>query len=369
MTRTRSKAYTNSKTPKTNKSIASADSTPVASPASKKTKNAKKTKVIAPRADPKADLGYVSKTQSEKALSELKKYLEREAESKKSDKSSLFDEDEDDSSRDLFVQFETKKYYSEKPEFKPKLIALTKPILNDSELRTCLFLRDHFIASEEELEKVEEAKIPTLKKILTLTQLKTIYKSFEKRRELYSEYDLFLVDDALLSSMPAVLGKTFYNNDLNKFPFNIRVASTKSPKELSLVTVQNQLNKVLASTAFLPPVGTSITVKIGSITKSFSDESLLANLQDVLKQFKEDQLITVGLKTAASPVLPLYYTAKIFGENDVLETAPVEQKPDEEDAYTKALLELADAETVTKVLGAELKKSKTKKVSKGISKP
>lgn len=319
------------------------------------------------------EYGYVSKSQASKALSELRKYLERESKTEATGKSNLFDGEDMDTSRDLFVEFETKKYYSEKPEFKPRLIELSKPFYRENEeLKTCLFLRDHFITSEDQLEKVEEADIPTLDKILTLTQLKTIYQTFEKRRELYNEYDLFIVDDALLSSMPQVLGKTFYQNKIDKFPVNVRVSSTKTPKELSLVTLNNQVNKVLSSTAFLPPVGTSITVKIGSLNSQFSEPELLANLHAVLNTFDLDLLLTVGLKTLNSPVLPLFYTDKIYSDTDVLESAPEKtvEDEDEEDAYTKALLELGDEKTVAKVLGDELRKNKKKtKKSKGVNKP
>lgn len=363
------------KSPKAATSARKTRSKTAAAPAEQKTSNSPKkaTKKAAPKAQKPAsskEYGYVSKAQASKALSELKKFIERDSESKLDGKSELFDVDALDEDRDVFVEFQTKKYYSEKPEFKPKLIELTKPFYRENEeLKTCLFLRDHFITSEEKLEEVENADIPTLSKILTLTQLKTIYQTFEKRRELFDEYDLFLVDDALLSSMPQVLGKTFYKNRVShKFPVNVRVASTKSPKELSLVTLNNQVNKVLSSTAFLPPVGTSISVKIGNI--SFLESELLGNLHNVLEKFDEDLLVSAAVKTTNSPLLPLYYTDKIYSDADVLENAPKEvEQIETEDAFETALLELGDETSVAKALGAELRKKKKGKKSNGVSKP
>lgn len=362
----KTKTSASPKTPSKVKKSTSQGDTPVASPASKKLKKAK-----APAPSQAKEFGYVSKSQAQKAVSELQKYLARQKEQSE-EKSQLFD-DEDEPERDLYVDVQTKKYISQKPEFKPRLIELAKPYLREQEeLKTCLFLRDHFISNAEQLEEVENADIPTLKKILTLTQLKTIYHTFEKRRELYSEYDLFLVDEAILSSMPNVLGKTFYMNEKAKFPINIRVASTKNQNQLSLVTLNNQLNKVLSSTAYLPPVGNSVLIKIGSFNKLFSETDLLENLHNVLKTFDESLLLTIGIKTTESPVVPLYYTDKIYSDSDVLENAPEEDGEEEEeteDFYTKALLELADEETVNKALGAELrKKKKSKKITKGISK-
>lgn len=365
----KTKASASPKTPSKAKKSLSQGNTPVASPVSKKGK-----KPQAPAASQKEkEYGYVSKLQAQKALSELQKYLKRQSESSE-EKNQLFDEEED-SFKDLFVEIDTKKYISPKPEFKPRLIELAKPFLRENEeLKSCLFLRDNFITSEEQLEQLEQADIPSLKKVLTLTELKTVYRTFEKRRELYSEYDLFLVDDALLSSMPNVLGKTFYMNEKTKFPVNIRVASTKKQNELSLTTLSNQVNKVLSSVAYLPPVGNSVSIKIGSLNDLYTHADLLDNLHNVLKTFPESLLLTVGIKTEKSPVLPLFYTDKIFSESDVLENAPEAADEEEtEDVYTKALLELADEETVTKALGTELRKKNNKKVNKkstkGVSKP
>lgn len=362
--KTRSQATAKTATkPAATKAKKAVSASPAASPAkAKKSKSATK------------EYGYVSTSQASKAIGELQKYLDRQAEAESTGKSNLFDGEDNDETRDLFVEFQTKKYISEKPEFKPRLIELSKPFHRENEeLKTCLFIRDHFITSTEELEKVEQADIPTLAKILTLTQLKTIYQTFEKRRQLYDEYDLFVVDDALLSSMPQVLGKTFYQNKVHKFPVPVRVASTKSPKELSLVTLNNQVNKVLSSAAYLPRVGTSVTVKIGGLSSNFSEPELLENLLTVLKAFDEDKLVTVGLKTLNSPVLPLFYTDKIYADSDVLENVPAaedDEEVEEEDAFTKGLLELGDEESVAKALGQELRKvKKTSKKSKGVSKP
>lgn len=362
----KSKASASPKTPSKTKKSPPQGNTPVPSPASKK---GKKTRAPAPASTEK-EYGYVSKSQAQKAVSELQKFLERQSEPSDA-KNQLFADDEE-SFKDLYVEIESKKYISDKPDFKARLIELTKPFLRENEeLKTCLFLRDNFITSDEKLEQVEQADIPTLKKILTLTQLKTVYRTFEKRRELYNEYDLFLVDDALLSSMPNVLGKIFYMGKKTKFPVNIRVASTKNQSELSLVTLSNQVNKVLSSVSYLPPMGNSLSVKIGSLNDLFTEADLLNNLHNVLKTFPESLLLSVGLKTAKSPVLPLFYAEKIFAESDVLENAPEEEEVAEtEDVYTKALLELADEESVAKALGSELKKKKkTKKGTNGVSKP
>ncbi|OBA19036.1 ribosomal protein L1, partial [Metschnikowia bicuspidata var. bicuspidata NRRL YB-4993] len=357
----KTRSSTSPKTPAKSTKPTSVDSTPVKSTAVSKSKKALKAQ---PKAAIQKEFGYVSKSQASKALEELKKFIARSKEisaKEGKEKSDLFaDEDDKEENTQLVVRFELKKLYTKKAEFKPKLVALSKPYRNiNGKTKTCLFLRDQFITSDEEVENIEKAQIPTLAKILTLTQLKTVYKTFEKRRELQKEYDIFVVDDAILSSMPSTLGKTFYQNT-TKFPINVRVASTKSPKELSHQTLTNQINKVLSSSAFLPPVSTDISLTIGAIGPDFSEEELLSNIEQVLKQFPQELLVTVGLQTAGSPVLPLYYAERIYDDADVLENVADKdvENAEAEDVYTKALLELADESTVKQVLGKTMKAHK-----------
>lgn len=360
------------------KTVTKTKSTPVSTPS--KNLKAKKQQVATKASAPQNENepiekleaeqnSYIANSQATKAIDELRKYLERTQETKpsSSDKKDLFedaDEVEEDAEEraNLYLKFEFKKYFSNRAVLKPVHIALTKPFLGRSNnWRTCLFIRDDLIKSEEDLEKIVAANIPTLKKILTLTQLKKIYKTYEKREELLEEYDSFVTDDAILSSLPNTLGKPFYHNT-PKSPIAIRVTSTKARNELSLVTLGNQLKKVLDGTTFLPPVGVELSVRVGSLDQTFTTEELLSNIQDVAKHFSADLLVTVGLSTTELPILPLFYTKKLYSDEDVAENVTEEKVDvDADDAYTRALLELADEETVGDVLGKKFRESRKRR--------
>lgn len=74
-------------------------------------------------------------------------------------------------------------------------------------------------------------------------------------------------------------------------------------------------------------------------------------MHTILKEFDEKELLTVGVQTQWSPVLPLFYTEKIYSDEDVLQDTPEEtEKEITEDVFAKALFELADEETVNKAL-------------------
>jgi len=51
---------------------------------------------------------------------------------------------------------------------------------------------------------------PRIAKVVSFSKLKTKYKSFESRRHLVAEYDIFLADDRIVTLLPNILGKTFY---------------------------------------------------------------------------------------------------------------------------------------------------------------
>lgn len=289
-----------------------------------------------------------------KAVEELVKFVQRNEEDSK-DKNSLFDDDMADAA-DLYIQITTKKYISSKVNLKPKTIRLTNSIIDRDLVKTCLIVRDLLITTNEQLESIEAANLPTLQQILLLKQLKTEYKPFEKRRQLFAEYDLFLVDDALMNVMPTVLGKTFYGSN-KKVPIPVRVTSSTKPSEASPVTIKNQLEKVLDSTSYLPPVGVNVLIKFGDVT--LDGDKLQQNLSDVVAAFDKNSLRSVAVKTLESPSLPLYVAEALFDEVDVLdETTAATGKTSTSglSAFEKGLMELGDESEVAKILGKKLNK-------------
>lgn len=57
--------------------------------------------------------------------------------------------------------------------------------------------------------------------MIGLTKLRKNYKTFETKRKLVSSYDLFLTDDRIVTFMPALLGKAFYEKKRNPIPISL----------------------------------------------------------------------------------------------------------------------------------------------------
>lgn len=360
---------------KTKSPRASKKSSEIASKASKASPSSKvsKTKSAAKKVKEQSDStnGELIPTKVvNKAVEELKKYLERSLESNDDEKLDLLASDED--GKDLFLQITSKLFFSSKPNFKPKIIRLRNSIFGDKleEFKTCLIVRDELITSNDKVEEFEQAGLSTLNQIVPVSSLKTEFKNFEKRREFYSQYDLFLFDDALMNLMPTLLGNVFYGRHSSKIPVPIRVTPSSS-KDISISTVKNQLEKCLSSTYYLPPTGVNVSLRIGLLAGLLSDEQISENLYDAVQAFDPLIIRTILLKTESSPSLPLFYTDELYNDANILtdDTSKKSKKTEDKSplsTFEKGLLELADHDEASKLIGKKLrqKKAKLKKLSK-----
>lgn len=313
--------------------------------AAKKSKTASKAKSPEPKpapkeAEPEATNG-IARDLAVKALDQLAHFAKNKASEKKElDKAQLFD-DEDDENDILYLQLVKKKYFSDKPQFKPTIIPVTHRVIPE-DIKICLIVRDGAV------DKIDELESLAVDQIVPVKVVKTDYKNFEKRREFRKLYDLFLVDDAVLNIMPLALGKTFYKT--NKYPLPV-----KCGKGIVIDELKKNIDNALQLTSYLPPMGTLVTVKIGTLKNL---EHAADNLMDVVSTLQLDDYRMVLLKSALSPLLPLYYTEKVFGEDDIAEhDVEVKDKKDDEE-FERKLLALGTTEDVEKVLGKKLKAKK-----------
>lgn len=305
------------------------------------------------------DSQHIDRKKIAKALTELKKFVQRKDSEKSDGKSKLF---EDDLIDNLLIVFAKKGLFSSKKNFKPQLIRLN----DDDDAQklpkrsVAVFVRDGI--SKEDAEKIEESELKDIiEELIPCSELKTTYKSFEKRRELHSKYDLFLSDDALITSLPKLLGKVFF--DSKKIPIPIKI----NEKKFNIPAVSHQIKeKVLKSVVYQLPRSNNLTINLGSMESV--TESMIAA---VVNHFSsEQQLMAIYLKANQSPSLPIYEAKTVYSKGDV-------KKEEERDGsvlkgaedvelsvFEKGLVELADPDSEMK----DLLKSKREKITKKLNK-
>ncbi|KAJ2744679.1 proteasome-interacting protein cic1 [Coemansia sp. BCRC 34301] len=178
---------------------------------------------------------------------------------------------------------------------KPSRIPLRVPLYNESS-SVCLITKNKTDAHMETLQKL---KIPQIKEIITLLQLKTEYKAYEARRLLLSTHELFLTDDRVVKSLPELLGVKFFKTKKLPAPVNLRA------KDL-----QREVAKALSCTYYRPATGTSSTLKVG--TTAMSAAQLADNIEAAMEyvpkciQKEWENIQSIGIKTGTSVTLPIY---------------------------------------------------------------
>ncbi|XP_076896768.1 uncharacterized protein LOC143549867 [Bidens hawaiensis] len=82
--------------------------------------------------------------------------------------------------------------------------------------RSCLIIDDRPKPTSQKLtfdfadKKIKSVGIP-ISKILKLSKLKSDYRTFDSKVELFNSFDVFLADRRVIDLLPGVLGKVFYN--------------------------------------------------------------------------------------------------------------------------------------------------------------
>jgi hypothetical protein len=73
--------------------------------------------------------------------------------------------------------------------------------------------------------------------VLSLSKLRANYKQYEAKRRLCASYDLFLVDKRILSFLPALLGRSFFEKKKYLFsPLKQRLLASGARSDRALVT-------------------------------------------------------------------------------------------------------------------------------------
>ncbi|KAJ2077392.1 proteasome-interacting protein cic1 [Coemansia sp. RSA 988] len=184
---------------------------------------------------------------------------------------------------------------STKMRHKPYRIPLHAPLYDESS-SVCLITKNN---DEAHVEKLTNLKIPQIKEVISMLQLRTEYKAYEARRLLISTHDLFLTDDRVINSLPEALGVKFFKSKKLPAPVNLKASNLKE-----------EMNRALSCTYFRPTKGTCNAVKIGMTSMSASD--LAKNIEIATELIAKcipkgwDNIQTIGIKTGTSLTLPIF---------------------------------------------------------------
>lgn len=295
----------------------------------------------------------VSLEKIEKALESLKKFIEKSGDDENAQSDLLYD---DELISQLELVLTKKQLFTAKHDLKQRLIKVSEKTTFEEIPKIALLVRDNLIDSKL-LEEIEASELNQyLSEIIPVKELTTTYKAFEKKRELSAKYDLFLADDAVIPTLPNILGKSFYER--SKTPIAIKVL-----KPFSIAGVLGQIKKVLNSKVYRLNKSNQLTIKLGKIENVTATEVL-----KVINHFTE--LRDVFIKSNKSPALPLYESEVVYSEEDkTTKTDVVETKDDgfkiegyelpkgiKFTPFEKSLIEVGSAAEIKALVTEKLKK-------------
>lgn len=167
----------------------------------------------------------------------------------------------------------------------------------DRDHSICLFCRS---ADKEAIEKyARENSVPGLAKVVSLDEVKKLYKVYKDRKSLLAEYSHFLCDARIMNHVYNLLGKVFATN--NHFP---------SPIDLeNMDKLSSSVSKAVNS-SFMAIKGENITIKLGNTAMSSNEitENVLSGLEFGIAKLKNEwkSIHSIHLKTPFSPAIPIY---------------------------------------------------------------
>lgn len=327
-------------------------------------------------------LRHIKSKQQEKEKSSTKKTL-------------IGDNDDDDDSdaedgptqnEPVWLVLTTKKHVVDKNRLKPGKIAVPHSLNSSPSLSICLITADPQRAVKN---VVADPSFPPslasrINKIIGYSKLKARYQSFESRRQLLAEHDVFLADDRIIMRLVTTLGKTFYKS--SKRPIPVRIAEIekvdgkrvkKDPKKkpakdeeknasvASPLIVAKEIERALNCASVQLAPATTAAIRVG--TAKFTPEQLAENIEAVVKGLT-DKFVTKGwrnikaihIKGPNTMAMPIWLASELWvDETDVVEATPAgEPRAIEGAKNSKKRKSIGDEE---KLLEANTKKSKKAK--------
>lgn len=277
---------------------------------------------------------------TKEAAGALQKYLEK---NQPAASKNLLVEEESEPDNVFYLNIITKKYASDKKNLKPKRIPVKHCIYPSAEdLDFCLISKD----PQRKYKDALLEQVPSIKRIVGVSKFKGKFKSYEAKRLLRSQHDMFLAEDSVVTTLPKLLGKVFY--DSKKTPLAIKIG-----ENINADKVKAQVDAIINSTLLQIVPGTTLSIKIGYT--AMTADQLAENAEAVVKYFTEKvkpwtAIRSVQLKTPKSPSLPVFITDKLYDEEDVLvDTESSDKKRKREDKISiieQAWEDILDDETL-----------------------
>ncbi|KAJ5908095.1 hypothetical protein N7495_000777 [Penicillium taxi] len=298
-----------------------------------------------------------------KASSALLKHIKSNQDAKENlatKKTLIGDNDSDDEdspahNEAVWLVLTTKKHVVDKNRLKPGKIPIPHSLNSSPSLSICVITADPQRGVKDIIaDPIFPQELSSrIEKVIGFSKLAARYKSFESRRQLLSEYDVFLADDRIVTRLVKTLGKTFYKS--SKRPIPIRISEIekvdgkrvkKDPKAkkpakedrsasfASPLIVAKEIERTLNCAPVQLAPSTTAAIRVGSskMTADQLSENIAAVVDGMVEKFVSKgwrNIKALHVKGANTMAMPIWLASELWVEDeDVVETLPeVEAKP------------------------------------------
>ena len=173
--------------------------------------------------------------------------------------------------------------------------------------------------------------------MIDIKKLKTKYKQYEAQRQLRDDHSIFLADDRIITRLPQILGKTFYQKTISRpIPVDLQAAAPRtdgkrasrakdSPKHGTPKEIAHEIEKTIKATLVHLSPSTSTSVKVGYA--SWTPEQITENLEAVVNAMVERfvpkkwrGVKSLHIKGPETMALPIWLADELWvDEADVLD--------------------------------------------------
>ena len=256
------------------------------------------------------------------------------------------DEGSDAIAEPVWLVTTTKKHIVDQKRLKPGKIAVPHSLNNFETVTICLITADPQRAFKD---AIAQPLFPTslsskITRVIDIGHLKAKTKSFEERRQLLNEHDMFLADDRVITLLPRLLGKTFYGGVKRPIPVSLegykekgldgkraKIAKDAAKSIGPPAKLAKEIERALgcAQVHLSPSVTTSIRVGLTSFTPNQLAENIEAVVGGMTEKFVPKgwrNIRSLHIKGPTSMALPLWLADELWvDEADVLEAEEAEE--------------------------------------------
>ncbi|KAI4286078.1 MAG: hypothetical protein L6R38_000195 [Xanthoria sp. 2 TBL-2021] len=242
----------------------------------------------------------------------------------------------------VWLSLTTKKHIVDKRRLKPGKIPLPHSLNQSSTTTVCLISCD---PQRQVKDTIAHPSFPTalssrITKVIGLSKLKARYRSFESRRQLLNDHDVFLADDRVITMLPKVLGKIFYQSPKKPIPVSLepyrqittsgkRVTPKAAAEQTKTVAPPLQVAKEIEKTIncalvhLSPSNNTSVRVGYSSFTAQQIADNVEAVVVGLVEKFIPQgwrNIRAVNIKGPNTMALPIWLADELWAdEADILE--------------------------------------------------